>query len=261
MAMTAVAARGAEARLGSRTFYVWMAVGFIAAAFLGFAPTYWAPLATGKLNVNPIVHVHGMVFFAWTLFFLLQTGFVATEQVLRHRAVGMIGISLATAMTILGPLVALNSLKIATALGAGRQAEAFVILPLTGIALFAGFFALAMANTHRPEVHKRLMVLATIAILDAPLARPFMAFVFTSLPPGPPPVWIGLPAYAVSYLFLAAALIYDWRTRGRPHPAYLAGGAAIVAVQLLRLPVSGTAAWHGLAHAFVGLAGSIPHGA
>jgi len=45
--MTAVAARGAEARLGSRTFYVWMAVGFIAAAFLGFAPTYWAPLAAG----------------------------------------------------------------------------------------------------------------------------------------------------------------------------------------------------------------------
>lgn len=257
--MTAVAARGAEARLGSRTFYVWMAVGFIAAAFLGFAPTYWAPLATGRLNVNPVVHVHGMVFFAWTLFFLLQTSFVATGQVLRHRAVGMVGVSLATAMTILGPLVALNSLKIATALGAGPQAEAFVILPLTGIVLFAALFVLAMVNIDRPEVHKRLMVLSTIAILDAPLARPFLAFVFTKLPPGPPPVWIGLPAYAVSYLFLAAAMIHDWRTRGRPHPVYWAGGGAIVAVELLRVPVSGTAAWHGLAHAFLGLAGSMPH--
>jgi hypothetical protein len=162
-------------------FYSWMAAAFLLAAFLGFAPSYWAPLAAGAFHANPVVHVHGMVFFAWTLFFLLQALLVSGGNLARHRALGLVGASLATAMSILGPLAALNSLRVGESLGVGARAEAFTINPLSGIVAFAILVTLALANTRRPELHKRLMVLSMIAILDAPLARPFLAFVFTSL--------------------------------------------------------------------------------
>ena len=87
-------------------FYFYMALACMAVAFLGFAPTYWLPLATGSFSASPVVHIHGLLFFAWSLYFVFQSWLAATGKVVRHRAVGMIGVSLATTMTIFGFLVA-----------------------------------------------------------------------------------------------------------------------------------------------------------
>jgi hypothetical protein len=54
---------------------------------------------------------------------------------------------------------------------------------------------------------------------------------------------------------LVVAIIYDWRTRGRPHPAYLFGGAALVALQVGSHFIGPTAAWHSIATWVVSLAG------
>ena len=48
-------------------------------------------------------------------------------------------------------------------------------------------------------------------------------------------------------LFIIAGIIHDWRTRGRPHPAYLIAGGAVLIQQLLRAPVSTTAVWDRIA--------------
>src|SRR5665811_2230317 len=92
----------------AKYFYFYMALSCAAVAFLGFAPTYWLPMAAGTFKSNPIVHVHGMVFFSWVLFFSFQTWLAASGRLARHRAVGMVGISFATAMTIFGSLAAIN---------------------------------------------------------------------------------------------------------------------------------------------------------
>ena len=55
-------------------FYFYMALSCIAVAFLGFAPTYFVPMAAGKLPPMPVVHFHGLLFFAWTLYFAEMTG-------------------------------------------------------------------------------------------------------------------------------------------------------------------------------------------
>jgi hypothetical protein len=255
--MTAIAA-GAHARAKGRlSFYSWMALAFVATAFLGFVPTYWQRLAAGSFKANPVVHLHGLAFFAWTLFFFYQSTLPPTGQVARHRAVGLVGISLATLMTMLGVLAALNSLNTAVALGAASAGEAFTIVPLSAILFFAVLIIVAIANIRRPEVHKRLLIVATASILTAPLARPFLAWVFR-FPPGPPPVWFTVWPNGLADLFVIAAMAYDWRTRGRIHPVYLWAGGALAAVQLLCLPVSETAFWHSLARDFLQLAGSTP---
>ena len=52
-----------------------------------------------------------------------------------------------------------------------------------------------------------------------------------------------------------AGVVYDWRTRGKPHPAWLVGGAIMTAVILLRGTIGGTAAWLAIAHALAHIAG------
>ena len=39
-------------RAESRNFYVWMAAAFLAVAFGGFIPTYWAKMAAGTFPVS-----------------------------------------------------------------------------------------------------------------------------------------------------------------------------------------------------------------
>jgi len=244
-----------SARPTARLFYVYMAAVCAAIAFLGFLPTYWAPMAAGAFKARPLVHIHGAVFFGWSLYFVLQTWLAASGRTAGHRALGMIGISLTTAMTILGVLAAINQMETATALGLAEAGRAFAIVPLGGIAFFATAIAVAVANRHRPEIHKRLMLLAAISILDAPMARWFMVFLAPPGASGPPPVGADIPPSIVVWLLLIAAMVFDWRTRGRPHPAYFYGGAALVTLKLAEVPISATPAWHSIAGAVLALAG------
>ena len=47
----------------------------------------------------------------------------------------------------------------------------------------------------------------------------------------------------------------DWRMRGKLHRAYLIGGATVVAVQVLRIPIAGSDAWIGAAAFLASLGG------
>jgi hypothetical protein len=238
----------------ARYFYFYMALSCIAVAFLGFAPTYWVPMATGSFPSMPVIHFHGMLFFAWTLYFAFQTWLAASGRVARHRTIGMIGVSLATAMTIFGFLAAVNAMKRSAALGLTDAGIAFAIVPLSGILFFAVVFSLAIANTRQPETHKRLMLLAGISILDAAVARWFLTFLAPAGPAGPPPVEITIIPALVAYLLLVPAMIFDWRRQGRPHSVYIYGGIALLAVKLLNWPISITPAWHVFAGGILALA-------
>jgi hypothetical protein len=244
----------AKASSHARYFYFYMALSCMAVAFLGFAPTYWLPLASGAFPSLPVVHFHGMLFFTWTLYYAFQTWLAASGRIARHRTIGMIGVSLATAMAIFGFLAAVSALKRSAAAGLTDAGIAFTIVPLSGILFFAVVFTLATANTRRPEMHKRLMLLAAISILDAAVARWFLTFLAPPGPPAPPPVEVTIIPAFVAYLLLVAAMIFDWRTRGRPHPVYVYGGIALVAVKLLNWPISATSAWHSFAGGMLALA-------
>src|SRR5258705_3840028 len=242
------------ARTSAQYFYFYMALSCTAVAFLGFAPTYWLPMAARTFKSNPIVHIHGMVFSCWTLFCCFQTWFAASARIANHRSIGMIGISFATAMTIFGVLASINQMKTAAALGLKDEGIAFAIVPLSGILFFAVAFSLAIAAVRRPERHKRLMLLAAISLLDAAVARWFLTFLAPPGPPRPPPVAVTLLPALVAYLLLAAAIGFDLRTRRRPHPVYLFGGAALIAVKMLNLPISTSAWWHSFAGGILALA-------
>src|SRR5882757_4859787 len=244
----------ASAKIEAQFFYFYMALSCMAVAFLRFAPTYWVPIARGALSSSPVVHLHGLLFFTWTLYFVFQTWLAASGRIERHRRIGMIGVSLATTMTIMGFLATVGTMKRSAAIGLANEGIAFAIVPLSGILFFAVVLALAIIKVRDRQTHKRLMLLAAISILDAAVARWFLTFLAPPGPPGPPPVPVTIVPALVAYLLLVVAIVFDWRTRGRPHPAYLYGGAALVAVKLLNWPISTTAAWHAFAGRMLAIA-------
>ena len=245
----------AHTRTSRNTFYVWMAGVFVLIAFGGFIPTYWAKLLTGSFPGAPIHHIHATLFFTWTVFFFVQTALVATGRIGDHRAWGLAGISLATAMAFTVVLAAIHSIKIAETINMGDQARRFSIVSLSALVVFATLFTLAIIKSRRSEVHKRLMLLAMIPLMHAAMARVFLTFFAPPGTVGPPPVFVSVPPGLFVDLLIVAAVIYDWRTRGRPHPVYLIGGSAILAVQILCVPLSATAAWLSIATHVEALAG------
>lgn len=254
--MTAGAPAAVEVR--HTYFYVWTAWCFVAVAFLGFTPTYFAPLLRGAFQAAPIVHIHASVFFLWTLLYAWQAWLVASGRTLRHREFGLLGISVATAMTLLGLMVAVAAAERVAALGFLQEGKAFMIVPVSGILTFAVLFALAIGNIQHKDVHKRLMLVATASMLDAPVARWFLTFLAPPLAPGAapvPPVEVTLMPALLVDLFIIVGIIHDWRSRGRPHPVYLIAGAGVLVQQLLRAPLSTTAAWDGIAGWLMHVAG------
>jgi hypothetical protein len=231
-------------RAEGRWFYIGMALVCALIAFLGFLPTYWLPMAQRTLDVAPVVHLHGIVFYTWTLFLVMQTSLVASGRTAIHRQTGKLGVAIAALMVVTGVLVAGNSVAVARADGFADQAHAFSIIPLSAILFFAVVVAIAVANVRRPDIHKRLMLLATITILGAPIARWFLVTMAPADAVGPPPVMISVFPSLITNLLLAVAVLHDWRRHGRVHRAYVYGFTALVALQVLRIPVSQSSAWH-----------------
>lgn len=243
MTTTAHTASAEYASDAQPRFYVRMSATFIAVAVLGFLPTYWMPMARGTLATPPIVHLHAVLFFAWTALFYAQTSLAASRDLRRHREVGVAGVSLATAMLLVGLATAIIGMRRGDAAGFGPAARQFLLVSVSAILLFASLVGVALVNVRNPEVHERLMLVATASILQAPVGRVF-AFFFGAKPGGPPPpIVVTVQPGLVIDLLIVAAMIHDRRTRGRVHPAYWAGGASVLAVQLLRVPLAATQGW------------------
>ena len=234
-------------RAETRRFYVGIAIVSASIAFVGFFPTYWWQLANGTFTGTPIQHIHGALFFTWYLFFLSQTILVASHRTISHRAWGMAGISLATAMAISMLLVIIDAIQAAELLGIGDARRRFSILPFSTLVLFTVFFTLAIVNVSKPDLHKRFMVLASVPMLQAAMARIFVTVLAPPGQIGPPPMIATVPPGVIVDLLLVAAMVYDKRSRGRIHTVYLIGVPLVVLTQLLVVPLSDTSVWIDLA--------------
>jgi hypothetical protein len=237
-----------------RLFYTGFAVAITTAVVLGFARTFffraWYP-DWARLHGAPefFFLIHGVAFAAWLLLLLAQTSLVAAGRVDLHRRLGVLGAGLAVVMVVLGTVGALMAASRPTGfLNVPVPPLQFLVVPLFALGGFAAFISLALINRRRPQHHKRLMLLATIALAEAAVARWPFAFMHSPLPiPG-----IGMTELCLD-LFLVPILIWDLASRGRPHPVTLWGGLALIASQPLRFWLMGTPAWLAFAGWAVGL--------
>jgi len=217
-------------------FFSTMALLMLATVFLGFANTYYLAGVFHAPLPSLIIHLHGAAFSCWILLLVTQTSLVSTGRVDIHRRLGIAGFLLACFMVILGVMAATDSL-LRNAGPAGRDPKFFYIIPLTDMLIFATLVFFAFRARRDPSAHKRLILVATIALLIAAIARWPLAMVHR----------MPIRAALLSYAFLIILAAYDlWSTR-RLHRATIWAGAFLIFVQQIRIPIGRTDAWHAFA--------------
>jgi uncharacterized membrane protein YgdD (TMEM256/DUF423 family) len=194
---------------------------------------------------EPFFAVHGIVYSAWIVLLLAQARLVAHGRLDLHRRIGTFGAALAVVMVVLGTIGALIAARRPGGfVGVPLPPLQFLAIPMFEMVLFPAFVAIGLAKRRDPQAHKRWMMLATLGILTAAVARiPIIDRL------GPPAFFAGVD------LFIVALAVWDFRTRGRLHPATLWGGLVLIASQPLRLVVSGTDGWLAFAKWATGLLG------
>lgn len=242
--MATVASSNASAE---HRFFTGMALAILASVFIGFSRSFFLrPLFPDwPAPAEAIFYAHGAAFSAWILLLVVQASLVATGRTGLHRKIGVFGVVLAIAMVVLGTLGALTAARRATGfVGVPIPPLQFLAVPLFDMVLFPLFVGLAIAGRGDPQAHKRWMLLATINLITAAIAR------WPGMLAYGPPAFFGL-----TDLFIVALAIWDRRSRGRLHPVTLWGGLLIIVSQPLRLVVSGTAGWLAFAGWATGLLG------
>lgn len=236
-ALSASAAAAPRSRPGRLrfSFHAGMSVAFLVTAFAGFAPTYYLKGLSHTPPLGPLLHVHGLVFTAWLLLLLTQTTLVAAHRVDLHKRLGIAGAMLAAVMVPLGWMTALAAAR-GGAARPGLASLSFLIFPLGQILLFAGFIGAALWKRRQPELHRRLVLIATACLMTPALSR-----------------LVGSPivSLALTALFVVAGILHDWRSRGRVHPIYAWGVLVILLSGPARFALGHTGAWQSFARLLV----------
>lgn len=225
-------------RRRERQFYTGMTIAIVLTVFAGFAPTYYLKSYFGTPALPSLLHLHGLVFTSWLVLFLTQTTLVAANRTAVHRRLGIAVSMFAVLVVVVGTMTAIIRAKQSAASTADPSPIVFLTIPLGDMFVFAILVGAGFYFRNRADVHKRLMLLATIAILPAATARLPFAFIQQVGP---------LAFFGLADLFILPCLIYDLITRGRVHRATLWGGLILVVSQPLRLLIGSTHAWLTLA--------------
>jgi len=196
---------------------------------IGFGPSYVGAILSGH-KTSLVLHFHAVVFIGWIALFTLQALLPAFGRVDLHKKIGQFGIAYAILLVVVGLTTTVNRVAYYFNDGQEALARAFLIAPLSDMIVFPIFFTAAILFRHKPNIHKRLMLVATVSLTIAAVAR--MSF---------------LPAsyWSIHFIWLSPiylAMGYDLLKHRMIHPAYIVG-ILVLAIVPLRDHVTSTDAW------------------
>jgi len=230
-----------------RRFYGGMGVVILLLVLAGFSPSYflrgWIDAGRPLAEMSPLIHLHGAVFSAWIALFIAQTALISTRRHALHKRLGGAMIGLAAAMVAVGVSVAVA--QVARGSGPpGIPPLAWLAVPLFDLATFAGLVGAGYRFRRDAQTHKRLMLLATILMLQPAIGRMPL-----------PPALGGELGTLIAFLMVLPLIAWDLAQRGRPHRATSIGVAVLAAEQMLRIAVWRTEEWQAVAGCIVGALG------
>jgi hypothetical protein len=218
VAVTATTTAAPARRTALPGFHFGLAVLMSVIVLLGFWPFY-AALFTGGSGAPAIIYAHAAIFTGWLALLLAQTWLVQRRKVGVHQRVGRFGMMYGIALLLFGTVIAfvVPAMNVTNGTMTLDEAAGFLVLPIGDMLLFGGFFAAGMIRRREREAHRRLMVLAAVALIFPGAAR-------FALPAGP------LAILGVWLLPLMAAMLHDVYVQRRVHRLYWIGlGILVVA--------------------------------
>lgn len=141
-------------------------------------------------------------------------------------------------LIVVGLLASFEAFSYDLARGGLAVAKGSLFFPFTDMVIFAPLFLAAIKIRRRPEVHKRLMLVAVVFLLIAPVSR-------ISLPVG------GLLAFTLRHAIwlspVLLAMASDFRTRRMLHPIFIGAVLLLPLTTVARTAVVQTRIWQDLA--------------
>src|SRR5579862_5078411 len=204
-------------------FAVWLAILWVG-MFAGFAldfPTY----LDQKPPAPSIVHVHAAVFTVWMLILSAQVMLVLKDRVSLHRKIGVFAAGWAGLMVIVGPWTAIAWQ--AVHIRKFMLPPQFLMINILDIVAFAVLLAWGLTLRKNPAAHKRIMILATVALADPGFAR--ISKHLLSWKPSTPFGIFWFVFYG-DVLVIALMAAWDWRN-GRLMKQFMIGAAGLFAAE------------------------------
>lgn len=219
------------ARRFKPSFFFWMILAMCVFVFGGFGMNSFIPALRGDFPpAPPIVHVHGVIFIAWMLLLVAQSALIGAGNVKLHRSLGTWGIAHATAVLFTGALIQLIGSRKGMD-GGGVAASDGLYLGFAAVIGFAIMFTLAIRNTKRPEIHRRMMLFAMLPLLPPGVNR--FWFIVLGLDDFFPTFWLYLTLWSMA----AAILLQEWRSTGKLSRYSLFGAGWIFVQGIVHEPI------------------------
>ena len=157
-------------------FFVAMAVILAIIVAGGFAKSFYlVPFESPSPAIEalpPYLQLHGLLLTLWFLLLIVQTGLVATRRVRLHRSLGVAGAVLAGAVWVASFLVVVRSVARSGPNGVPPDRLPLVVIGNLGtLLLFALFVTAGIRLRGKPDLHRRLMLLASISIVGPAISR------------------------------------------------------------------------------------------
>jgi hypothetical protein len=231
-----------------RLFYVLAAVAVSVVSAIGFRSFYLQGKGFGgnplTHQIVPLILVHALVMSCWVILFFVQSALILAGKRRLHTVLGPIGGFLAVAIVVLGTAMAILSAHFnprAYEMFGGPRF--FLVEMLTEILLFGVLVGIAITYRRRAEIHRPLMLLATVVILSGALARCPIVSDLAATPP--------FYAYAPVLIFGGALFCVQWGMTRLANRWYLASYAAVTATFLLSIPLGKSSLWKQLLGGFI----------
>lgn len=218
-------------RVARSRFFLVLALIAIGIILVGFSRTYFLRPWFGFYPLSWLAHAHGISMMLFYVLFLTQAFLVQKGNIKMHRRLGLLAAILIPVCLMIG----IPNMIAGARLGhTPIPAAPFTAISTVLFLQFALLGGLGLAMRHRPEIHKRLMMLTLISTLSPAFSRmPFQVF------------FIGFPFSILfwSNLMVLVCWVHDWRKTGRIHPVYLWGAVFLVMPQLFSVPLGETEVW------------------
>ena len=213
----------------------------LAVTLVGFFKTFILPSARGTFSAPTVIYVHGGLLFLWAAFLVAQSALIQMGKVKVHRLMGFLGLGLLPCVVISTMAVGVFAMKRDLALGKGQTAISGLVGTFTAPMIFAALAAAAIIYRRRPELHKRLMLLAMVAILWPAFSR-FRHY----FPPFAHSQYVF--GFALPESMIVGAMVWEKLTTGRVHVVYRTVGLALIGETFAEVYFFDTSGWRMLAN-------------